>query len=159
MWWNRCVIAVWWKWLEAAKKSGCTNSLQSCVIVCFSMLCIQEELGQLGINGKSAGAVDCADHLPGKVPSPASPDGGLCFGQDGDNSSPDDGPHCAPGLGLGLGGFGVPGQPRDGWVAGLFGCLRPIIGTIIGKATVNEIKANQGEQTSILPSIDKSLSL
>lgn len=107
-----------------------------------SMLCIQEELGQLSLKAAPV-AANSGFHLT-QPPHPATVTGCLQYtlpppGGSSDSSSQGGG---------GGGGFGVlhcPPPPvgikEGGWVDGLLGCLKPVW-TIIGKATANEIKAH-----------------
>lgn len=37
---------------------------------------------------------------------------------------------------------------KQGWMDGIFGCLRPML-SIIGKGSVNEINGNQGKQFTV----------
>ncbi|XP_039285893.1 mitogen-activated protein kinase kinase kinase 12 isoform X2 [Nilaparvata lugens] len=123
-----------------------------------SMLCIQEELGQLSLKAASvSGSGGYHQHYPYPYPPysdphhPATvtgclqlvPPPGAAEGSEDSTSSPG-------GMSGGVGGFGggmlhCPPPPvglkEGGWVDGLLGCLRPVW-TIIGKATANEIKAH-----------------
>ncbi|XP_017767959.1 PREDICTED: mitogen-activated protein kinase kinase kinase 12 isoform X3 [Nicrophorus vespilloides] len=101
-----------------------------------SMLCIQDELGQLNLNnnlnggGGGGGGVgveggENADHHQHRpvVPLTISVPGAA---QGYDSSSPDT-PQTAR---------------KQGWMQGIFGCLQPVL-SIIGKSGTNEIKGNQ----------------
>lgn len=93
-----------------------------------SMLCIQEELEQMSVvQASSAPPCSGAVYQDGTAPGPMS--GALPPGADTSDSSPD-----------------TTQQPmnskQNGWIHGIFGCLRPVL-SIIGKATNNEIKGNQ----------------
>ena len=109
-----------------------------------SMLCIQEELGlqptsKLGIDlergtdpSELYGYYEREENL-------VVVNGSLKEHQAQDSSSPDDTiAHCAP----------MMGPVRGGWMDGILGCLRPVW-TMIGKATTNEMKANQADNWEI----------
>lgn len=80
------------------------------------MLYIEEDLGQLHIQEKPRNPAILAINVPGA-------------GSGGD-SSPEitQPPHAL----------------KQGWMEGIFGCLRPML-SIIGKGGVNEIKGNSGK--------------
>ncbi|KAK3927245.1 Mitogen-activated protein kinase kinase kinase 12 [Frankliniella fusca] len=112
----------------------------------FPMLCIQEDLGQLAIQPTTKPPC-LADVERGNDPSDlygyyereslAVVNGAMKEPQG--NSSPDDPiPHCTP----------MMGPVRGGWMDGILGCLRPVW-TMIGKASNNEMKANQVDEWEI----------
>lgn len=80
------------------------------------MLCIQDELGQLSLQKPPGDLGKVAVNIPGAMCNDSSPE------------TPQ------PAFAL-----------KQGWMDGIFGCLRPVL-SIIGKTGVNEIKGNhQGE--------------
>ncbi|XP_015509482.1 mitogen-activated protein kinase kinase kinase 12 isoform X1 [Neodiprion virginianus] len=89
-----------------------------------SMLCIQEELGQL--SGIAGGLTIASPH---EIPLPNSST------TESNSKSSGSGTKCSP-------VSGTLDAQRSGWIEGIFGCLRPVW-TIIGKAAVNEIKGHQ----------------
>lgn len=85
------------------------------MFVFYSVLCIQEQIGQLSIHPP----VGECPKVSVTMPEP------LC-----NNDSSPDTPQPAFAL-------------KQGWMDGIFGCLRPVL-SIIGKANAHEIKGNQG---------------
>ncbi|XP_048515240.1 mitogen-activated protein kinase kinase kinase 12 isoform X1 [Athalia rosae] len=96
-----------------------------------SMLCIQEELGQL--SGIAGGLTIASPH---EIPLPDSSNT-----ESADSKSSESTTKCSPGT-------GTLDAQRSGWIEGIFGCLRPVW-TIIGKAAVNEIKGHQTDDWEI----------
>ncbi|KRT86350.1 protein kinase, partial [Oryctes borbonicus] len=80
-----------------------------------SMLCIENDFGQMNINERPVDAPMVGVKIPGAQCNDSSPD----------TPQP---------------GFNV----KPGWMDGIFGCLRPFL-SVIGKAGVNEIKGNQDD--------------
>ncbi|XP_055685765.1 mitogen-activated protein kinase kinase kinase 13-A isoform X2 [Lutzomyia longipalpis] len=101
------------------------------------MMCIQEELGQMGITDQNdlpykpgLDDRDASDeHCRGNV--------GGCGGMGGSGSP------WVPGGS----GFGADGLKPAGWMDGLLGCMRPVL-SLIGKATV-DMKGKQTEEWEI----------
>ncbi|KAF5280522.1 hypothetical protein FQR65_LT00273 [Abscondita terminalis] len=81
-----------------------------------SMLCIQDEMGQLSIHQPGGERPKVSISVPEAI----------C-----NNDSSPDTPQPAFAL-------------KQGWMDGIFGCLRPVL-SIIGKANSNEIKGNQDD--------------
>lgn len=96
------------------------------LIIYFSMLCIQEELGQL--SGIAGGPI---------IPDPRDaqlPKNNHSNSESNSNSS--ETTKCTP-------GSGTLDAQRSSWVEGILGCMRPVW-TMLSKAAVNEkIKGHQ----------------
>ncbi|XP_043286954.1 mitogen-activated protein kinase kinase kinase 12 isoform X2 [Venturia canescens] len=106
--------------------------------VATSMLCIQEELGQLG--GIAVGpAVSCArDNQLGQIPRVTN----TRSESESNTNSSDTATKCGP-------GSGPLEAQKSSWVEGILGCMRPVW-TMLYKATANEkIKGNQSNDWEI----------
>ncbi|XP_015607063.1 mitogen-activated protein kinase kinase kinase 12 isoform X2 [Cephus cinctus] len=98
-----------------------------------SMLCIQEELGQL--SGIAGGPTISGPH------DTPLPDGSHTHSESNSNSS-ESGTKCAP-------GSGTLDAQRPSWVEGILGCMRPVW-SMLSKAAVNEkIKGHQTDDWEI----------
>uniref|UniRef100_A0A1B0EZ77 Uncharacterized protein n=2 Tax=Phlebotomus papatasi TaxID=29031 RepID=A0A1B0EZ77_PHLPP len=101
------------------------------------MMCIQEELGQMGITDQND-----LPYKPGLDDRDASDEHcrgnmGGCGGVGGSGNP------WVPGGS----GFGADGLKPAGWMDGLLGCMRPVL-SLIGKATV-DMKGKQTEEWEI----------
>ena len=98
------------------------------LIIYFSMLCIQEELGQL--SGIAGGPI---------IPDPRDaqlPKNNHSNSESNSNNSSETATKCTP-------GSGTLDAQRSSWVEGILGCMRPVW-TMLSKAAVNEkIKGHQ----------------
>ncbi|KAG7197645.1 hypothetical protein KM043_016469 [Ampulex compressa] len=101
-----------------------------------SMLCIQEELGQLG--GTAGGSTVINDHMEGQLADSSNQSN-----ISGSNSNSSDTPsRCAT-------AGGALDAQRSSWVEGILGCMRPVW-TMLSKAAVNEkIKGHQTDDWEI----------
>lgn len=88
------------------------------------MLSIKEELGHMGL-----------DDLPYKTGIDEQ-----TTDSSRENTCPNHWPHVGPGFGH--------GSKANGWMDGLFGCMRPVL-SLIGKAAVMEMKNKQTEDWEI----------
>ncbi|KAE8741586.1 hypothetical protein FOCC_FOCC012879 [Frankliniella occidentalis] len=110
----------------------------------FPMLCIQEDHGQLAIQPTTKLPIDLErgtdpSYLYGYYEREnVAVVNGAMKEQQGNSSPEDPIPHCAP----------MMGPVRGGWMDGILGCLRPVW-TMIGKASNNEMKANQVDEWEI----------
>jgi hypothetical protein len=110
--------------------SGWVNVEQNgTLLICYSILCIKEELGQLSLSSPKE------EPPPPSPPPQEIPD---------DYSQNDSSKPSVPLPGVSVGCQNTSAAQHGGWIDGLLGCLRPVW-TIIGKATTNEIKGRQGE--------------
>lgn len=117
-----------------------------------SMMSIQEELGQMGINNDQPPPAYSAIQTSGGIGHNGG--GGVCGEAINSTDSSVDNNVCQSGWpnlpGVGGVGGGLPGMASKqvGWMDGLFGCMRPVL-SLIGKSHIMEMKNKQTEDWEI----------